>query len=54
MGLELVAVSLGLCTFSDMLRNKRVVVHCDNKGAEVRSYCSFVFAGIVSLCYRQQ
>ena len=35
MGLELVAVSLGLCTFSTMLRNKRLVIHCDNKGAEV-------------------
>lgn len=35
MGLELVAVSLGLCTFIDMLRGKKVVVHCDNKGAEV-------------------
>ena len=34
MGLELLAVSLGLSTFKKMLQGKRVVVHCDNKGAE--------------------
>ena len=40
MGLELLAVSLGLCTFVGLLRGKKVVVHCDNTGAEVCSMCA--------------
>ena len=35
MGLEIVAVSLGLCTFVDKLRDTKIVIHCDNAGAEV-------------------
>ena len=35
MGLELLALSLGLSTFVDLFRGKKVVVHCDSKGAEV-------------------
>ena len=35
MGLEIVAVSLGLCTFVDKLRDTKIVIHCDNTGAEV-------------------
>ena len=35
MGLEIVAVSLGLCTFVDKLRDTKLVIHCDNTGAEV-------------------
>lgn len=34
MGLELLAISLGLCTFADMIRGRNVVIHCDNTGAE--------------------
>ena len=34
MGLELMAVSLGLSTFEKMLRNRNVIVHCDSTGAE--------------------
>ena len=44
MGLELLAISLGLCTFAELLMDRRVVVHCDNKGAEVRIY------GVRSTC----
>ena len=35
MGLELMAISLGLSTFGHMLKGCKVIVHCDNKGAEV-------------------
>lgn len=35
MGLELLAISLGLSTFGQLLVGKQLVVHCDNKGAEV-------------------
>ena len=35
MGLELLSISLGLSTFEDKLRGRRIVVHSDNKGSEV-------------------
>ena len=35
MGLELMAISLGLSTFSDRIANRKVIMHCDNRGAEV-------------------
>ena len=35
MGLELLAISLGLSTFASCLSHKMVVVHCDNRGSEV-------------------
>eukprot|EP00973_Karenia_brevis_P086403 11980337-Karenia_brevis.AAC.1 len=35
MGLELLAISLALCTFRNELREQRVVVYCDNKGSEI-------------------
>ena len=38
MGLELMAISLGLSTFGNMLEGRKVVVHCDNKGAEVTHF----------------
>ena len=41
MGLELLSISLGLCTFADLIRSRNVVVHSDNTGAEV---CSCVCA----------
>ena len=34
MGLELLSISLGLCTFSDLIRGRNIVVHSDNTGAE--------------------
>ena len=40
MGLELLAVALGLSTFADKLRSRRVVIHCDNTGSEA-SVCIF-------------
>ena len=36
MALELLAISMALKTFEPLLANRTVVVHCDNKGAEVR------------------
>ena len=35
MGLELLAISLGLSTFHELVVNRNVVIHCDNRGAEV-------------------
>jgi hypothetical protein len=34
MGLELLGISLGLCSFQSELAGRKVVVHCDNSGAE--------------------
>ena len=34
MGLELMAISLGLSTFRDMLAHRNVIIYCDNRGAE--------------------
>ena len=34
MGLELLSISLGLCTFAELIRGRNVVVHSDNTGAE--------------------
>ena len=34
MGLEILAIALGLCTFGDALRNRKVLVWSDNVGAE--------------------
>ena len=35
MGLELLAISLGLCSFEGLIRGSRLVVHSDNTGSEV-------------------
>ena len=35
MGLELLAISVALSTFNDWLKNRSVVIYCDNTGAEV-------------------
>lgn len=35
MGLELLAITLGMCTFHEMLVGCRVVIHSDNTGSEV-------------------
>ena len=37
MGLELLAISLGLSSFDHLLRKRRVVVHSDNTGSEAAS-----------------
>ena len=44
MGLELLAISLGLCTFQPHLSGRKVVVHCDNTGSEV---AGLIVAGCV-------
>ena len=35
MGLELLAISLGMCTFEKELQGRAVIIHCDNNGSEV-------------------
>ena len=35
MGLELLSISLGLCTFENLIRGRNVIVHSDNTGSEV-------------------
>ena len=35
MGLELLAISLGLSTFEELLEGRKVVIHSDNSGSEV-------------------
>ena len=40
MGLELLAISLGLETFKELLSGRRVVIHSDNSGSEVGSFAS--------------
>ena len=35
MGLELLSISLGLCTFEHLIRDRNVIVHSDNTGSEV-------------------
>ena len=35
MGLELLAISLGLSTFQEQLSGRKVVIHSDNSGSEV-------------------
>ena len=34
MGLELLAISLGMCTFEFWIKGRSVVIHCDNTGSE--------------------
>eukprot|EP00973_Karenia_brevis_P036713 5058825-Karenia_brevis.AAC.1 len=34
MGLELLAISLGFSTFGHLLKGSKVMVHCDNNGAQ--------------------
>lgn len=38
MGLELLSITLGLQTFKGMLQGRKVVIHSDNTGAEVRPH----------------
>ena len=35
MGLELLGIALGLTTFASQLKHRKLVIHCDNTGAEV-------------------
>ena len=38
MGLELLAISLGLCAFKQMLGGRKIIIHCGNTGAEVHFF----------------
>ena len=48
LGLELLGIALGLSTFAELLAGRRVVIHCDNSGAEARSV-NLLF-GCVCIC----
>ena len=40
MGLELLAISLGFCTFERRLKGRRVIIHSDNTGSEASPWCA--------------
>ena len=42
MGLELLSISLGLCTFAHLVRGRKVIVHSDNTGSEASFECVHV------------
>jgi hypothetical protein len=35
MGLEMLAIALGVSTFADIIRGSKLIIHCDNTGSEV-------------------
>ena len=49
-GLELLAISLGLSTFEWWLKGKRVVIHSDNTGSECSVRCGVGFPCVVGRC----
>ncbi len=34
MGLELLGIALGVATFASMIKQRKLLIHCDNTGAE--------------------
>ena len=40
MALEIMAIAVGMSTFQELLRGRKVVIYSDNKGAEVSNYFS--------------
>ena len=50
MALELLAISLGLGTFQELLQNRKVVVHCDNTGSEVMYSASTCTRSCIAAC----
>ena len=55
--LEILAVSVGLCTFCDCLRGRKVVVFSDNRGAEVsvlaRERLSMPIVSLSGICAKR-
>ena len=49
MGIELLAISLGLSSFAGLLEGHSVVIHSDNTGSEVVFFCFFRLSLLVSL-----
>ena len=47
MGLELLAISLGLSTFQEQLSGRKVVIHSDNSGSEVSPPPFMLKVGVV-------
>ena len=57
MGLEVLSVALGLCSFGDTLRGKHVRIYSDNTGAESaiqKGYHSALFNIVCSFIVRQE
>ena len=54
MGLELLAISLGLETFKELLSGRRVVIHSDNSGSEVGSFALKTIIRPAFACVRWQ
>ena len=52
MALELLAISLALGTFADILRGGKVVIHSDNTGSEVGRHAGFPVLGLLCLVAR--
>ena len=52
MGLELLGIALGLSSFSHLIRNRKVIIHCDNTGAEVSPRGPQASAMFYSVCGR--
>ena len=49
MGLELLAISLALSSFEDLIRKRRVVIHSDNTGSEVYDLSMIARTGLVGM-----
>ena len=54
MGLELLSISLGLCTFEALIRDRNVIVYSDNTGSEVCSVGARVVSFVTRTVHRLQ
>ena len=52
MGLELLSISLGLCTFEHLIRGRNVIVHSDNTGSEACRLRVCLLIGMFSMLSR--
>ena len=48
--LEILAVSVGLSSFADLIRERRVVLYSDNKGAEVQGPLFYSHVWVDTFC----
>lgn len=50
MGLELLSISLGFCTFEHLIRGRNVIVHSDNTGSEATLVCVW-YVSVLAMCF---
>ena len=50
MGLELLGMALGVSTFANMIQQRKLVIHCDNTGAEASTWHNPVLPARVARC----